>query len=179
MALANGVALSPQDRPVRRSPGSVASLKCQQQQPNEAVVLLVRHGQTEWNVAGRYQGSLDSPLTARGLEQAQQLGERLRRSGRTIDAMWSSDMPRAKRTCTIIADAIGFPVESCREDRDLRERGFGVFEGLDRAEILERYPDELEGTLKFNLDHKVPGGESRREVRRAPSAQPLTRSAPR
>lgn len=132
--------------------------------PEGSTILLVRHGQTEWNVAGRYQGTQDSPLTKDGVQQAVALGERLKRRRSKVDFVCSSDLPRAKKTAEIIAKMIGYPVDEVKVFEGLRERGFGLFEGCTRAEVQERYPEELAQSRKFNLHYKVPGGESRQQV---------------
>jgi len=127
-----------------------------------ATILLVRHGKTEWNAAGRYQGKQDSPLTRDGVQQAIALGERLKKRRSTVDFVCTSDLPRAKKTAEIIANIIG--VTDVKEFEGLRERGFGLFEGCTRKEVQEKYPDELAESRKFDLHYKVPGGESRQEV---------------
>mmetsp|Transcript_14198 Transcript_14198/g.48685 ORF Transcript_14198/g.48685 Transcript_14198/m.48685 type:complete len:272 (-) Transcript_14198:92-907(-) len=127
-----------------------------------ATILLVRHGQTEWNVQGRYQGHMDSPLTARGRQEAQLLGKRLKESNKMIDNVFSSDLERARDTAKIISAEIG--IDTIHTDTKLRERGFGIFEGLTREEVKSRYPEEMSTFAKMDLDYKVPGGDSRREV---------------
>ncbi|EKX36767.1 hypothetical protein GUITHDRAFT_145508 [Guillardia theta CCMP2712] len=122
-----------------------------------ATILLVRHGQTEWNVQGRYQGHMDSPLTARGRQEAQLLGKslpkRLKESNKMIDNVFSSDLERARDTAKIISAEIG--IDTIHTDTKLRERGFGIFEGLTREEVKSRYPEEMSTFAKMDLDYKV------------------------
>lgn len=99
-------------------------------------VLLVRHGETDWNVALRLQGHTDIALNARGRAQAQRLREAL--AGEPLDAVYSSDLQRAHATAQAIAEATGAPL---RPEPALRERGFGCFEGLTLAEIEARWPE--------------------------------------
>ena len=100
-------------------------------------ILLVRHGQSEWNAVGRWQGQADSPLSDQGRLQAQEAS----RSVGAVDAVWASDLQRAVGTATIIAEAIG--VGPVVVDPDLRERDAGEFSGLTRPEIEERFPGYL------------------------------------
>ena len=91
-------------------------------------LLLVRHGETLWNQQGRMQGQHDSPLTTVGLQQAKQLAQRLKDASFT--ALYSSDLGRAHQTARCIADETGHEIVA---DRGLRERNFGIFEGLTNA----------------------------------------------
>jgi probable phosphoglycerate mutase len=100
-------------------------------------VLLARHGQSEWNALGRWQGQADPPLSDLGRLQAREAA----RSIGSVDAVWASDLQRAVETATIIAGEIG--VGPVVVDVDLRERDAGEFSGLTRAEIEERFPGYL------------------------------------
>ena len=122
-------------------------------------VLLARHGETDWNVAGRWQGHTDVPLNATGRAQAAALAERLRREG--IAAVATSDLSRARHTAEIVAGALGVPVAIV--DPGLREQRYGSFEGLTPRECEERYPDHW---ARYVADPSAgpPGGESRAAV---------------
>jgi broad specificity phosphatase PhoE len=91
-------------------------------------LLLARHGETDWNRDGRWQGHSDTPLNELGREQARELAESL--DG--IDAVYSSDLARARETAEIVAARLGLDV---RFDARLRERSFGAWEGLTMEEI--------------------------------------------
>ncbi len=101
-------------------------------------VYLARHGETDWNLARRWQGSTDIPLNDVGRAQARALAERLR--PHRIARVHASDLARAHETATIVAAELGaaFDGTSAR----FRERGFGVFEGLTREECEGRWPAE-------------------------------------
>jgi len=102
---------------------------------NRTTLLLVRHGETAWNVEGRIQGHLDVPLNETGLAQADATGRRL--AGEKFDAIYSSDLIRAYRTASpVVANPDG---EIVREPR-LRERHLGVLQGLTGEEALARQP---------------------------------------
>jgi broad specificity phosphatase PhoE len=91
-------------------------------------LLLARHGETDWNRDGRWQGHSDTPLNEEGRRQARELAEQL--DG--VDAVYSSDLARARETAEIVAERLGLDVHP---DPRLRERGFGAWEGLNSAEI--------------------------------------------
>ena len=97
---------------------------------------LLRHGETDWNLAGRFQGHTDIELNDTGRAQARAVVERLRPLA--IERVTSSDMRRARETAEIIAAAL--PASLTEHERDLRERCYGVFEGLTRQECAERHP---------------------------------------
>lgn len=101
-------------------------------------VLMVRHGQSEWNAVGRWQGQADPSLTDLGRLQAREAARALG----TVDAVWASDLRRAVETATIVADLLG--VGPVVLDPDLRERDAGEFSGLTRPEIEQRYPGYLD-----------------------------------
>jgi broad specificity phosphatase PhoE len=92
-------------------------------------LLLVRHGETDWNAEGRLQGHTDRPLNDHGRRQARALADRL--VGDDIVAVYSSDLSRAHETAEIIGERLGLPVVT---DPDLRERNWGNWEGLTGAE---------------------------------------------
>jgi broad specificity phosphatase PhoE len=99
-------------------------------------LFVARHGETEWNRVGRWQGNTDIPLSEVGRAQARALGERLRGLG--IAQVHASHLGRARETAEIVAKLLS--VSAFAVDERLRERGFGCFEGLTRAECAERYP---------------------------------------
>lgn len=119
--------------------------------------LLVRHGQSEWNLVGRWQGQADPPLTDLGRRQALSAA----RSLGTVDAIWASDLQRAAETAAIIANELG--VGPVVLDPDLREREAGEWQGLTRAEIDEQYPGYLEpvpgDTAEGWMPKRPPGWE--------------------
>jgi 2,3-bisphosphoglycerate-dependent phosphoglycerate mutase len=118
-------------------------------------VILVRHGQTEWNDGARFQGHLDSPLTKAGILQAESIGRRIAKE--KIAAIYSSDLGRARQTAELIAGGCELPVVT---DERLRERALGIFQGLNRDEIAVRFPDEAKKYYSRDPDYAVPGGES-------------------
>jgi broad specificity phosphatase PhoE len=115
-------------------------------------LLLLRHGQSEWNASGRWQGQADPPLSELGEHQARVAAERL--DG--VDAVVSSDLQRARRTADIIADALGLgPVAV---EAAVRERDAGEWSGLTRDEIERAFPGYLAERKRppgFEDEHSV------------------------
>jgi len=95
-------------------------------------LLLVRHGETDWNAVGRLQGHTDRPLSDYGREQARRLADDL--AGEEFDAIYASDLARARETAEIVGERLQLPVV---EDPDLREKNWGTWEGLTSTERLE------------------------------------------
>ena len=118
-------------------------------------IIIVRHGQTEWNIKGIRQGHLDSRLTERGMAQATALGQRLGREKFT--ALYSSDLGRAVETAREIARVTGHEIIT---DARLRERHLGIFQGLNGEEITTKYPEERRLMRTSGPTYVIPGGES-------------------
>ena len=117
----------------------------------------MRHGETEWNVLGRIQGHSDVPLSQNGREQAQTVARRL--AGAPLDVVYCSDLSRASETARIIRGHREIPLHATPE---LRERDYGVFEGLSLEERRDRYPEMFAASLVKDLDFAPTGGESPR-----------------
>lgn len=119
---------------------------------------LVRHGETDWNRELRFQGHLDAPLNALGLQQAQRLGQHL--AGHSPRLLVVSDLLRTRQTADPLAGQWQTPA---MPDSLWREQAFGVIEGLTLAEVQERHPDVVEGWRRRDPDFAPEGGESRRQ----------------
>lgn len=122
-------------------------------------ICFVRHGETDWNVELRMQGHVDIPLNANGQAQAGAVG-RCFAGGMHADALYSSDLLRARQTAQPIADALGLPIVPFVA---LRERNYGHCEGLVMAEIRERFAEDALAMKRRDPDHVPLGGESRRQ----------------
>jgi probable phosphoglycerate mutase len=116
-------------------------------------ILLIRHGETAWNAIRRLQGHLDIPLNAEGLRQAAALARAI--AGEEIDAVFASDLMRARQTAQAIAAPRGMTVQL---DRGLRERCYGAFEGMLYADIGKRYPDAYAAWKARDIDARFPAG---------------------
>jgi len=126
-----------------------------------ATLILVRHGQTDWNVNGRYMGWTDEALNEEGLRQAERLAQRIDQW--PISAVFSSPLRRAVKTAEIAAGPHSIAVQTIEE---LGEMRIGAWEGMYAGDIAAKYP-ELWKTWRTNPgDFRMPGGESLGEVRR-------------
>jgi broad specificity phosphatase PhoE len=128
-------------------------------------MLLARHGETEWNRIGRYQGWADPPLNETGRTQARTLAEQL--GSTPFDAVYSSDLRRARETAEIVAHPHGMPV---LVEPGLREVNVGAWSGLTRTEVEQRFPGG-----------ERPGGETREQhaARVLAAAERIARAHPR
>jgi probable phosphoglycerate mutase len=130
--------------------------------PHDALtqVVLARHAETAWNRAGRMQGYLDSPLTARGEAQARALGEALADEG--ITRLYSSDQGRAIQTANAVAERCGATLVT---DSRLRERHYGDLAGLTWQGLREQHPAWHARFAARDVDFVPPGGESLQQFR--------------
>jgi len=121
---------------------------------DERILFLARHGETDWNAEGRWQGQTDVPLNANGQAQSYALAERMRPE--RIASIAASDLARARMTAEIVAGVLG--IREVSTDSDLREQRFGSFEGLTRKESEARFP---EAWAHYAADWRTtpPGGE--------------------
>jgi len=126
----------------------------------ERLLFLFRHGETDWNRAGRLQGHTDTPLNATGLAQAEALTKRLRPF--RLDAVVSSDLARAWTTAQIVAEGLGVPLIA---EPGLREANIGEAEGLYWPEVKSRFGEELTERWFTDDDAAFPGGETGLETR--------------
>lgn len=122
--------------------------------------VLVRHGQTEWNLADRFRGHVDIPLNQTGIAQAGRVASRL--AGEKIDAIYSSPLQRAVKTAEPIAQAHHLPVQP--ED-GLQDMDVGAFEGLTIEEARQAFPEVVDKWLTAPGHVKFPKGDSMKAVR--------------
>lgn len=131
-------------------------------------LLLIRHGETEWNVEKRLQGHRDITLNREGVRQALALGRCL--LDQQLDAIYSSDLQRALLTAQAIAAPRGMDIQL---EKGLRERCFGAFEGLVHPEIDARYPEDYAAWQRRDIDARYPSGEFHAETLREFAARTL------
>ena len=116
-------------------------------------LLVIRHGETDWNRQHRFQGQIDVPLNDIGVAQAGRLGRRL--ADELVDVLISSDLQRARHTADAIAQARGLEAVV---DPLWREQGFGLLEGLDVGTIRTRHADLWSAWTRHECDYALPGG---------------------
>jgi len=118
-------------------------------------VIFIRHGQTEWNVTGRYQGQSDVQLSEEGRQQAVKLAENF--PVERVDAIYASDLQRAMVTAETIAKQFGLSVQA---EPAFRELSFGDWEGLTYQQIVDKWEDAMANFLQHPDILEIPGGES-------------------
>lgn len=123
--------------------------------------ILVRHGETSWNLEGRYQGQIDTPLSSVGIKQGKLVAEALKDV--PFDAVYASPLSRSYETAMMCADFHGLKVD---KDERLLEINHGKWEGLHTTEIEGQYPDLLKRWRTTVVDVQMPDGESIEDVRR-------------
>ncbi len=122
-------------------------------------IYMIRHGETPWNVEGRYQGQLDPPLTENGRQQAQATAEHL--ASLDFEAVYSSDLARASQTAEALTHKTGLPIQF---DPRLREIHQGEWQGVLIDDIRAGWPDEIHGWEHDPWQHYPPGGERLQEL---------------
>lgn len=123
-------------------------------------VIMVRHGQTTWNVEHKYQGHSDIILSEEGIRQAELAAKRL--ADEPIQAVYASDLSRAFKTAEIIAEGHRLPVSSLAE---LREINFGKWEGLTYEQIYASWPELIKALYENPDESRIPGGETFRALK--------------
>ncbi len=126
--------------------------------PGMPELILLRHGQSQWNLENRFTGWVDVPLSPRGEAEARAAGEKLR--GRTIDKLYISVLQRAIDTATLALGTAGIGALPTERDAALNERMYGDLQGLNKAETIKRWGDEQVKLWRRSYDVRPPGGES-------------------
>ena len=129
-------------------------------QPSGQRILLIRHGETEWNRLRRFQGHSDLPLNNKGISQARALAQALKNE--TIDAMYSSPLKRSVETARLIGEF--HPSTTLIKESDLKEMNLGDFEGIEAQQWAEHHKEFRKAWNENPADLTMPGGESLREV---------------
>jgi 2,3-bisphosphoglycerate-dependent phosphoglycerate mutase len=130
----------------------------------ERLLVLVRHGQSEWNKLNLFTGWRDPGLTELGVEEAELAGQRLRQRELQFDVAFTSVLSRAQRTCEIILDKIGQPGLPTLRDQALNERDYGDLAGLNKDDARAKWGDEQVHIWRRSYSTQPPGGESLRDT---------------
>ena len=125
-------------------------------------LVLLRHGESQWNLENRFTGWVDVPLSPKGIEEAKAAGEKLR--GYRFDRAFTSALTRANETLRLVLEILGqtgIPVE---KDKALNERMYGELQGLNKAETAKKFGDEQVKVWRRSFDVRPPGGESLKDT---------------
>lgn len=125
-------------------------------------IYLLRHGETIWNRAKRLQGQMDTPLTLRGVRQAEAMGRALAREldGTAVARFLASPLGRTRQTAAIVADAVGFDPERMVFENNLKEVTFGAWDGLNMEELMAGHEESWRHRNQDKWLNAPPGGES-------------------
>ncbi len=127
-----------------------------------ALLVLVRHGESQWNQENRFTGWVDVPLTDKGREEARRAGRQLR--DLRFDRAFTSKLQRARETLDIILEENAGAPPPIEEDEALNERHYGELQGLNKAETAKKYGDEQVHIWRRSFDVPPPGGESLKDT---------------
>ena len=127
-----------------------------------ARLVLLRHGESQWNLENRFTGWVDVPLSPRGIQEAKNAGDTLR--GFTFDRAFTSVLVRANETLRLALDAIGQPNIPIGKDKALNERMYGELQGLNKAETVKKYGEAQVKIWRRSYDVRPPGGESLKDT---------------
>ncbi len=127
-----------------------------------AKLVLVRHGQSQWNLENKFTGWVDVDITPLGEEEAHRAGQKLK--GMQFDKAFTSDLKRAQRTLQILLTEIGQPNLPVEKDKALNERHYGDLQGLNKAETAQKYGDKQVHIWRRSYDIAPPNGESLKDT---------------
>ena len=127
-----------------------------------ARLVLLRHGESQWNLENRFTGWVDVPLSPRGIQEAKNAGDTLR--GFTFDRAFTSVRVRAIETLRLVLDAIGQSNIPIEKDKALNERMYGELQGLNKTETVKKYGEAQVKIWRRSYDVRPPGGESLKDT---------------
>jgi len=127
-------------------------------------LVLVRHGQSEWNLKNLFTGWRDPGLTEKGVEEAIEGGRKLKAKGITFDIAFTSVLQRAQKTCDLILNEIGQPDLETIRNQALNERDYGDLAGLNKDDARKKWGEEQVHIWRRSYDTPPPGGESLKDT---------------
>lgn len=128
------------------------------------ILVLVRHGQSEWNLKNLFTGWKDPDLSEKGLEEAISAGKKLKAAGLKFDIAYTSALQRAQHTCQHILDEMGQPKLETIKNQALNERDYGDLSGLNKDDARKKWGEEQVHIWRRSYDVPPPGGESLRDT---------------
>lgn len=129
-----------------------------------ATLVLVRHGESQWNLENRFTGWVDVPLSEKGVTEAKAAGEKIKKAGLRFDKAYTSNLQRAQKTLGYILEALGQQTLPVVKDEALNERHYGDLQGLNKAETAQKFGDEQVKIWRRSYDIAPPGGESLKDT---------------
>lgn len=129
-----------------------------------ATLVLLRHGESQWNQEDRFTGWVDVPLSAKGVEEARRAGAALKAAGLRFDVAYTSALRRAQDTLAIVLEALGCADLPVVKDQALNERHYGDLQGLNKAETAKQFGDQQVHLWRRSYDIAPPGGESLKDT---------------
>ncbi len=130
----------------------------------ERLLVLVRHGQSEWNLKNLFTGWKNPDLTEKGIEEAKAGGRALKAKGITFDVAYTSDLIRAQHTCDLLLNELGQPDLPTIRDQALNERDYGDLAGLNKDDARKKWGEEQVHIWRRSYDVPPPGGESLKDT---------------
>ncbi|MBB5754063.1 2,3-bisphosphoglycerate-dependent phosphoglycerate mutase [Prosthecomicrobium pneumaticum] len=130
----------------------------------DRLLVLVRHGQSDWNLKNLFTGWRDPDLTPKGIEEARTAGRRLKALGLSFDIAFTSALTRAQHTLSLILDEVGQPGLETIRDQALNERDYGDLSGLNKDDARARWGEEQVHVWRRSYDVPPPGGESLKDT---------------
>ncbi len=127
-------------------------------------LVLVRHGQSEWNLKNLFTGWKDPDLTELGVQEATAGGKALAEAGMKFDIAFTSDLTRAQHTCQLVLDQVGQSDLETIKDQALNERDYGDLAGLNKDDAREKWGEEQVHIWRRSYDVPPPGGESLKDT---------------
>lgn len=127
-------------------------------------LVLVRHGQSQWNLENRFTGWVDVPITPLGEQEAHRAGKELKAAGINFDLAFVSELIRANQTLAVILNELGRRDLTVRKDKALNERHYGDLQGLDKAETIKKFGEAQVHIWRRSFDVKPPNGESLKDT---------------
>lgn len=128
------------------------------------ILVLLRHGQSVWNMKNIFTGWKDPDLTPQGIEEARAAGRCLKSKGLVFDRAFTSNLVRAQHTLEIVLSELGTPGIEVTRDRALNERDYGVLCGTNKDDAIRRFGDEQVELWRRSYDVRPPGGESLKDT---------------
>jgi 2,3-bisphosphoglycerate-dependent phosphoglycerate mutase len=128
------------------------------------LLVLTRHGQSEWNLKNLFTGWKDPDLTDKGVEEAKAGGRKLKAAGIGFDVAFTSELSRAQKTCALILAELGQPGLATHRDVALNERDYGELSGLNKDDARKKWGEEQVLVWRRSYDVPPPGGESLKDT---------------